>query len=80
LQFDLVFADQVMPHMTGLSLARQLLKIRADVPIILCTGHSDAVSPEIVKEAGIRGLLMKPLTKKELAEAIRHVLDAMDEE
>ena len=74
--FDLVVADQTMPLVTGLTLSRRLLKIRPEIPIILCTGHSDAVSPETVNAAGIRGLLMKPLAKKELAEAIRNVLDA----
>jgi CheY-like chemotaxis protein len=75
-RFDLVFTDQTMPEIPGLNLARQLLKIRPDIPIILFTGHSDAVSPEIAKEAGVRGFLMKPLAKREMAQAIRRVLDA----
>jgi len=64
LRFDLIFADQTMPHMTGLTLAREILKIRPDIPIILCTGHSDAASPEIVKAAGIRELVMKTSCEK----------------
>ena len=75
-RFDLVFTDQAMPDMTGLALAGKLLALRPDLPIILCTGHSEAVSPEIAKAAGIKGFLMKPLIKKEIAEAVRRVLDA----
>ena len=75
-RFDLVITDYTMPHLTGIDLANQLLTIRGDIPIILCTGHSDAVSPEIAKEKGIRAFLMKPLSKQEMAEAIRRVLDS----
>ncbi|MEN6617679.1 MAG: PAS domain S-box protein, partial [Syntrophorhabdus sp.] len=73
--FDLVITDQSMPSMSGMQLARELLTIRPDIPIIICTGHSAAVSPETAKEAGIKDFLMKPVAKKELAEAVRKVLD-----
>ncbi len=75
-RFDLVITDYTMPHLTGIDLANQLLTIRGDIPIILCTGHNDAVSPEIAKEKGIRAFLMKPLSKQRMAEAIRRVLDS----
>ncbi|MHB8110936.1 MAG: PocR ligand-binding domain-containing protein [Syntrophorhabdaceae bacterium] len=77
-RFDLVITDQTMPHLTGLALARKILAIR-DIPIILCTGHSDAVSHGTVAAAGIREFLMKPLIRHELAEAVRRVLDAKTE-
>ena len=73
-RFDLVITDQTMPKLTGLQLARKLLTIRNNIPIILCTGHSDSVSPQKVKEAGIKEFLMKPLGKQALGEAIRKVL------
>jgi len=73
--FDLVITDQTMPKMTGLRLATKLLKIRNDTPIILCTGHSDSVSPDIAREAGIRVFMMKPLAKESMAKIIRSVLD-----
>lgn len=72
--FDLVITDQTMPGMTGLDLAREIYKIRPDMPVILCTGHSDVVTTDIMKEAGIKEFLMKPLTKKELLDAIQRVL------
>ena len=64
-----------MPHLTGIDLAVELLKIRATIPIILCTGHSETVSLERAKAVGIRAVLMKPLIKEELAQTIRQVLD-----
>ncbi|HVN97181.1 MAG TPA: PAS domain S-box protein [Syntrophorhabdaceae bacterium] len=74
--FDLVITDQTMPELTGLRLAEQLLTVRSDLPIILCTGHSDSVNVDSATAAGIRGLLLKPLAKYELAVAVRKALDA----
>ncbi|MEN6615579.1 MAG: ATP-binding protein [Syntrophorhabdus sp.] len=74
--FHLVITDQTMPNLTGIDLATELLKIRADVPIILCTGQNDAVLPEAAREIGIQGFLMKPVVSRELAQVVRHVLDA----
>jgi FixJ family two-component response regulator len=64
-----------MPGITGLQFAKELLVIRSNIPIILCTGHSETVSPDIAREAGIREYLMKPLARQEMAQAIRRVLD-----
>jgi PAS domain S-box-containing protein len=78
-RFDVVITDQAMPGVTGLDLAKALAKARPDIPIILLTGHSDTVSPETTKEASIREFLLKPLTKRELAEVVRKALDAKKE-
>ena len=78
-RFELVFTDQTMPEITGLELAQELFKIRPDIPVILCTGHSDSVSSEKALAMGIRGFLMKPLSKRELAVALRSALDAKAE-
>ena len=79
-RFDLVILDQTMPKFTGLQLARKLLEVQNNIPIILCTGHSDSVSPEKAKAAGIKEFLMKPLGKQQLAEAIRRVLQTTEPE
>ncbi len=76
--FDLVVTDQTMLSMTGIHLSRELLRIRPGMPIILCTGHSETVSSDMARKAGIRECLMKPLTKQELAAAIRRALDVED--
>ena len=74
-RFDLVITDMTMPHMTGDKLARELMKIRSDIPVILCTGHSRLVSEEKVNEMGIKAFVMKPLVMRNLAETVRKVLD-----
>jgi CheY-like chemotaxis protein len=73
--FDMVITDQTMAELTGVDLARQILKKRPDMPIILCTGYSSLISAEMAADLGIRGFIMKPLVKNELAELIRKLFD-----
>ena len=73
--FDLVLTDMTMPKMNGDQLAVELRGIRADIPIILCTGYSKQISDESIDRIGINRLLFKPITKSDLARAVRHVLD-----
>jgi len=73
--FNLVITDMTMPDMRGDELAREILKLRPDIPIILCSGFSDMISEEKARELGIRRFIMKPFLKKEMARAIREVLD-----
>ncbi|HEY3274976.1 MAG TPA: ATP-binding protein [Syntrophorhabdaceae bacterium] len=75
LSFDVVITDYTMPVMTGFALAKELLKVRPDIPIILYTGHNDNASPEKAKMVGIKEFLMKPLAKRVLAETVRRVLN-----
>ena len=62
-QFDLVITDVTMPEITGVELAREILSLRADIPIIMCTGFSHLVDADAAKAAGVRAFTMKPLTK-----------------
>jgi len=72
--FDLVITDHAMPGMTGIELSRKLLKIRADIPIILCTGLTKTTICQEAKDAGISELVMKPIIMKDLDALIRDVL------
>nr|WP_321465314.1 PAS domain S-box protein [uncultured Desulfobulbus sp.] len=72
--FDAVVTDQTMPGMTGMELARKLLEIRPELPIILCTGFSTLIDEEQARKCGIRGFVMKPLAIKKLAQLLRKVL------
>ena len=72
--FDLVIADQTMPHITGLDLARKIMQIRPDMPVILCTGYSETLSTEEAKALGVKELVMKPLMEQELSQAVRRAL------
>jgi PAS domain S-box-containing protein len=75
-KFDLIISDMTMPNMTGDALASEMLKIRPDIPILLCTGFSEQLTREKIKDIGIKGLLLKPLTNLDLARTVRQVLDA----
>ena len=74
-QFDLVITDMAMPQMAGDRLAQELMKIRKDVPVILCTGHSDRIDEESAKKMGLSAYVMKPLVMMDFANTIRKVLD-----
>ncbi|MBP1740947.1 MAG: signal transduction histidine kinase with receiver domain [Deltaproteobacteria bacterium] len=74
-QFDLVMTDQTMPFMTGGALGKELMRIRPDIPVILCTGYSDMISSEKVSALGFPGFIMKPFTVREGADLVRSVLD-----
>ena len=73
--FDLVITDHTMPQMTGAVLAQKLKEIRPDIPVILCTGYSETISQEKAESMGIDGFVMKPLSRNELGETVRRVLD-----
>jgi CheY-like chemotaxis protein len=74
--FDLVVTDMTMPGMTGKDLALELLQIRPDLPIILCTGFSELITEEEARRLGIREFLMKPLSLRTFANVVRTVLDS----
>jgi PAS domain S-box-containing protein len=73
--FDLVISDMTMPNLTGDKLAIELMKIRQDIPVILCTGYSKKISDEIASEIGIKAFAYKPVVKADLAKTVRKVLD-----
>ncbi len=73
--FDLVITDMTMPHMMGDELAKKLLDIKPDIPVILCTGFNEDITEEKALSMGIQKFVMKPVIKNDLATTIRTVLD-----
>jgi PAS domain S-box-containing protein len=73
--FDLVFTDQTMKDMTGIDLSRRITQKRPHIPIILCTGFRQPLSPEEAESIGIRAVLHKPVLRSTVATTIRRVLD-----
>ncbi len=71
--FDLVITDMPMPNMTGKDLAKEMMSIRPDIPIILCAGFSEQIDGVKAKEMGI-SFLMKPIVLSQIAQTIRKVL------
>jgi len=74
-EFDVVITDQTMPSLTGAELAEEVLKIKPDMPIIMCTGHSDTLSRKDAFAIGIKRYILKPIQGNELVYAVREVLD-----
>jgi len=75
-KFDLVITDMQMPALSGEKLSIELIKIRPDIPILLCTGFSASMSKEKAAYLGIKGFLLKPVVMKDLSSKIRKVLDS----
>ena len=76
--FDLVITDMTMPKITGDRLARDLMALRPDIPIIICTGYSERLDEAEARKAGIQRCINKPLKISETARIIREVLDSID--
>jgi len=74
-EFDLVITDMTMPNMNGDVLAIELMTVRPDIPVILCTGYSKKISEKSATEMGIKAFASKPISKADLAKTIRNVLD-----
>jgi signal transduction histidine kinase/ActR/RegA family two-component response regulator len=74
-QFDLVITDQTMPMISGSELAKKMLEMKPDIPIILCTGYSPLITKEKSRAMGISHFLMKPVAVDELSRCIRSILD-----
>nr|CRH05972.1 putative hybrid histidine kinase with PAS domain and response regulator receiver domain [Candidatus Magnetococcus massalia] len=71
---DLVITDQAMPHLTGLDLIQKMRLIRPELPVIVCTGFSQSITPERIRQLGIQSLLMKPILKDDLHRAVQKAL------
>ncbi len=77
--FDLVITDKTMPHMTGFDLTRAVRDIRADIPVLICSGFQEQGDQEKLSALGIGRMLMKPIPMKVLAGAVRDILDGNGE-
>lgn len=73
-RFDLIITDMTMPHINGFELCAAIKKIRPDIPVILCTGHSSQIDDDHIKGADIAAVVIKPVTTMEMAQTIRKIL------
>ncbi len=74
-QFDMVITDLTMPNMSGNKLVAEIMKIRSDIPVILCSGHSDLIDSDITDQKGIKAFLAKPIRMIDLNNKVREVFD-----
>jgi PAS domain S-box-containing protein len=74
-RFDFIITDYTMPRMTGAQLTVEIRKIRPEIPIILCTGYSQVLSPKKASDIGIDELVLKPIDLGHMARSIRRLLE-----
>ncbi|MCP4680364.1 MAG: response regulator [Deltaproteobacteria bacterium] len=75
IRFDIVITDQTMPGLTGIVLAKEMLAIRPDIPIILATGYNEQVDENSSRAAGVRKYVKKPIEIRVLAQIIEQLLE-----
>jgi predicted ATPase/signal transduction histidine kinase/ActR/RegA family two-component response regulator len=73
-RFDLVLTDQTMPDLSGVDLAREIRRVRPELPVVLMSGYSGAQITERARAAGVAELLRKPLVRRDIAEALGRAL------
>ena len=73
--FDLVVTDYAMPNMTGVELAQEILRLRRNMPVILCTGFSDTITFERARSLGICDVILKPILKDKLVQSVSRLLE-----
>jgi len=74
-EFDLVITDMTMPNMSGDELAREMIRIKPEIPVIICTGYSARINQQQAAAMGIRAFVIKPVLKREIVTTVREVLD-----
>ena len=74
-KYDLVISDMTMPEMNGDELAKRMIDIRPDIPIIICTGYNPQIDEKMARTIGLKAFIFKPLTFQKLATTVRNVLD-----
>ncbi len=72
--YDVVISDQTMPEITGEKLAKEFLRLRANLPIILCTGFSHSLTTEKAQKIGVKAFLKKPVLMEDLIQTLNEVL------
>ena len=73
-RFDLVYTDMTMPGMTGLTLAKKIMRIRPHVPVILYSGYGTLVDNHEIVKSGVSAFLTKPMILEDLAATVREAL------
>jgi CheY-like chemotaxis protein len=72
--FDLMVTDNTMPRMTGLQLTAEVHRIRPALPVLMVSGLAERADNLDLEELGVRVMLRKPHTSRQLDEAIRAAL------
>jgi CheY-like chemotaxis protein len=77
--YDLVITDMTMPLMTGKELITRIWNLNPEIPVFLCTGYSEKLSPDEAQSMGINEYIFKPLDWEELTTKIKNTLGKLSE-
>ena len=73
-QLGLVLMDVRMPVMDGIRALRRIKAIRPELPVIMMTAYSDAVTPGELRAQGCEALVLKPLDLSEVLPLLRRTV------
>ncbi|MDE1463634.1 ATP-binding protein [Spartinivicinus poritis] len=76
-QFDIVFMDMHMPVLDGIEATKQIRKLagkKGKIPIIALTANVMPEDKDLCLEAGMNGVITKPITKAKIASEIDRIL------
>jgi len=76
-QFDLVITDQTMPGPSGDVVMQLMLEQNPLLPIIVCTGYSQAISSTAAYKAGAAAFVTKPVQASHLLQTINRTLGSV---
>ena len=71
----LVITDLSMPRMNGSRMALEICADNSTLPILLCTGYSEAIESKNLRQDQFSALIHKPVRREKLARAVRALLD-----
>ncbi|WP_221030694.1 hybrid sensor histidine kinase/response regulator [Actomonas aquatica] len=74
--FALVLSDLSMPELSGRDLAKRMLAVRPELPVIIYTGHLESELHDQLQAVKVRRVLRKPAPLAEVARAIADELSA----
>ncbi|MCP4572257.1 MAG: PAS domain-containing protein [bacterium] len=72
--FDLVITDMTMPGMAGDELFRAIRSVRADLPVVICTGYSERLGKLADRESTPDAIIHKPVRHEEFLATVRKLL------
>lgn len=74
-KIDLLLTDVVMPEMSGVALAKEVIKHQPGARILFISGYTDREVPHDIA-GSVTGFLEKPITIQQLSRKVREMLDA----
>ena len=79
-EVDLLITDVTMPKMSGIDLVRQVRKLYPHLRVLILSGYQEFEYVKQGMELGVKGYLVKPVNKAELAEKVTQIKGELEEE